>query len=99
MTTRPALTDRRSCAMAFSLDGRLALVTGASGGIGGAVALALARAGADLRLTYSGHRDEAEAPARAVTGLRRAALTVQADLSAPRAGRDPAPPPPSPAAA
>jgi NAD(P)-dependent dehydrogenase (short-subunit alcohol dehydrogenase family) len=34
--------------MTFSLDGRLALVTGASGGIGGAVALALARAGADL---------------------------------------------------
>ncbi len=74
--------------MAFSLDGRLALVTGASGGIGGAVALALARAGADLVLTYSGHRDEAEAVARAVTGLGRAAITVQADLSAAGAGRD-----------
>jgi 3-oxoacyl-[acyl-carrier protein] reductase len=37
--------------MALSLDGRLALVTGASGGIGGAVALALALAGADLVLT------------------------------------------------
>ena len=73
--------------MAFSLDGRLALVTGASGGIGGAVALALARAGADLVLTYSGHRDEAEAVARAVTGLGRAATTVQADLSAAGAGR------------
>jgi 3-oxoacyl-[acyl-carrier protein] reductase len=74
--------------MTFSLDGRLALVTGASGGIGGAVALALARAGADLVLTYSGHRDEAEAVARAVTGLGRAATTVQADLSAAGAGRD-----------
>jgi 3-oxoacyl-[acyl-carrier protein] reductase len=74
--------------MAFSLDGRLALVTGASGGIGGAIALALARAGADLVLSYSGHRDDAEAAAAAVTGLGRAATTVQADLSAPGAGRD-----------
>jgi 3-oxoacyl-[acyl-carrier protein] reductase len=74
--------------MAFRLDGRLALVTGASGGIGGAVALALARAGADLVLAYSGHRDDAEAVAAAVTGLGRAATTVQADLGAAGAGRD-----------
>jgi 3-oxoacyl-[acyl-carrier protein] reductase len=74
--------------MTFSLDGRLALVTGASGGIGGAVALAVARAGADLVLTYSGHRDDAEAVARAVTGLGRVATTLQADLGAAGAGRD-----------
>jgi 3-oxoacyl-[acyl-carrier protein] reductase len=74
--------------MTFSLDGRLALVTGASGGIGGAVAEALARAGADLVLSYSGHRDDAEAVAAAVTGLGRAATTVQADLGAAGAGRD-----------
>ena len=42
--------------MTWALDGRLAQVTGASGGIGGAVALALARAGADLVLTYSAPR-------------------------------------------
>jgi 3-oxoacyl-[acyl-carrier protein] reductase len=74
--------------MTFSLDDRQALVTGASGGIGSAVALALARAGADLVLTYSGHRDEAEAVAGAVTRLGHAATTVQADLSAAGAGRD-----------
>jgi 3-oxoacyl-[acyl-carrier protein] reductase len=74
--------------MAYSLDGRLALVTGASGGIGGAVALALARAGADLVLAYSGHRDDADAVAAAVTGLGRAVTTVQADLGAAGAGRD-----------
>jgi 3-oxoacyl-[acyl-carrier protein] reductase len=74
--------------MAFSLDGRLALVTGASGGIGGALSLALARAGADLILTYSAHRDDAETVAAAVTGLGRAATIVQADLGAPGAGRD-----------
>jgi 3-oxoacyl-[acyl-carrier protein] reductase len=74
--------------MAYSLDGRLALVTGASGGIGGAVALALARAGADLVLSYSGHRDEAEQVAAAATSLGRAATTVRADLGADGAGRD-----------
>jgi len=74
--------------MAYSLDGRLALVTGASGGIGGAIALALARAGADLVLSYSGHRDDAEAVAAAVTDLGRAVTTVQADLGAAGAGRD-----------
>jgi 3-oxoacyl-[acyl-carrier protein] reductase len=74
--------------MTFSFDGRLALVTGASGGIGGAVALALAEAGADLVLSYSGHREQAEKVAAAVTGLGRSATTVHADLSAPGAGRD-----------
>jgi 3-oxoacyl-[acyl-carrier protein] reductase len=74
--------------MASPLDGRLALVTGASGGIGGAVAVALARAGADLALSYSGHRDDAETVAATVSGLGRAATTVQADLAAPGAARD-----------
>jgi 3-oxoacyl-[acyl-carrier protein] reductase len=73
--------------MASPLDGRLALVTGASGGIGGAVAVALARAGADLALSYSGHRDDAETVAATVSGLGRAATTVQADLAAPGAAR------------
>jgi 3-oxoacyl-[acyl-carrier protein] reductase len=74
--------------MASSLDGRLALVTGASGGIGGAVALALARAGADLVLTYSGHRDEAETVADAVARQGRAVTVLRADLGVPGAGRD-----------
>jgi len=39
-------------------------------------------------LTYSGHRDEAAAVATVVTGLGRAASTVQADLSVAGAGRD-----------
>jgi 3-oxoacyl-[acyl-carrier protein] reductase len=74
--------------MAFSFDGRLALLTGASGGIGAAVALALARAGADLVLTYSSHRDEAEKVAAAVGNLGRSATVLHADLGAAGAGRD-----------
>lgn len=70
------------------LERRRALVTGASGGIGGAVAWALAGAGAELVLTYSSHRRDAEAAARSVreTGSAEPHV-IQADLSAPDAGR------------
>jgi 3-oxoacyl-[acyl-carrier protein] reductase len=44
-----------------TLDGRVALITGASGGIGGALALALAAEGVDLALAHGRHREDAEA--------------------------------------
>jgi len=70
------------------LDGRRALVTGASGGIGGAVALALAGAGAELVLTYSSHRGDVEAVARSVRELGSPEPhVIQADLGVPDAGR------------
>ncbi|MBI4550878.1 MAG: glucose 1-dehydrogenase [Candidatus Latescibacteria bacterium] len=65
----------------FRLDGRVALVTGGSKGLGKAMALALAGAGADVVIT-SRHLDESEAAAesiRSVTGRR--ALAVQADVA------------------
>jgi len=70
------------------LDGRCALVTGASGGIGGAVALALAGAGAELVVTYSSHRGDVEAVARSVRELGSPEPhVIQADLGVPDAGR------------
>ena len=65
-----------------SLEGRNALVTGASKGIGRAIALELGRAGASVVVHYNSGRDEAEAVAAEIGG--RAA---QADVSDPAAAR------------
>jgi 3-oxoacyl-[acyl-carrier protein] reductase len=59
-----------------SLDGKTALVTGASRGIGRAIAEELARAGASVVVGYRSGRDEAEELAAAIGGR-----AVQADVS------------------
>jgi 3-oxoacyl-[acyl-carrier protein] reductase len=59
-----------------SLDGKVALVTGASRGIGRAIALELGRAGADVLLSYQSGREEAEAVAAEIGGR-----AVGADVS------------------
>ena len=61
-----------------SLTGRLALVTGASRGIGRAVARELARAGASVVVGYRSGQAEAEALAEEIGGR-----VVQADVSSP----------------
>jgi glucose 1-dehydrogenase len=63
------------------LAGKVALVTGASRGIGKAVAVGLARAGADVAINYYAHRDEAEAVAAEVRQIGRRAVLCQADVA------------------
>ena len=61
-----------------SLEGKRALVTGASKGIGRAIALELARAGATVVVGYRSGKDEAEQLATEIGGI-----AVQADVSSP----------------
>jgi len=67
--------------MSAHLASRIALVTGASRGIGKAIALALAEAGADVAVNYRARRDEGEATAQAIRALGRKAVALQADVS------------------
>ncbi|MCA9051970.1 MAG: SDR family oxidoreductase [Planctomycetaceae bacterium] len=59
------------------------VVTGASGGIGRAIALECAAAGADLMICYRRSADAAEGVADEIRKLGRAAIVVQADVSDP----------------
>jgi NAD(P)-dependent dehydrogenase (short-subunit alcohol dehydrogenase family) len=61
--------------------GKTALVTGASRGIGAAVALRLAKQGADVAINFRSKGSRAEDIASQVRGLGRRALLAQADLT------------------
>lgn len=65
----------------FSLHGKSAFVTGASRGIGRAIAIGLAQAGADIALTYHAQREEAGKVAREIAGLGRRAVALQMDVT------------------
>ena len=65
----------------MNLTGRTALVTGASRGIGAAIALALAEAGADVAVNYRERSAEADSVATAIVAMGRRAMTVAADVS------------------
>lgn len=71
-----------------SLAGKTALVTGASRGIGRAIALALGRRGAHVAVHYNAAADAAEDVAQQILDAGGQAWTLQADLSAPDAAAD-----------
>jgi len=63
------------------LTNRVALVTGGSRGIGAAVAIALADAGADVAVNYRERADAANAVCSEIVGMQRKTLAIQADVS------------------
>jgi 3-oxoacyl-[acyl-carrier protein] reductase len=63
------------------LQGRVALVTGASRGIGRAIAIQLAQCGAAVIVNYVHRADEAQAVSAAIRSFGRASLCLQADVS------------------
>ena len=65
----------------FELNGKVALVTGSSRGIGKGIALALAKAGADVVVNYHGNQERAEQTAEQVRAFGHRVLVVQADVS------------------
>jgi NAD(P)-dependent dehydrogenase (short-subunit alcohol dehydrogenase family) len=64
----------------FGLEGKVALVTGASGAIGRDIAISMARAGADI-IAVGRNRNRLEETVEQVNGVGRKAFSITADLS------------------
>ena len=64
-----------------ALHGHAALVTGASSGIGRSIALALARAGADVAVTFRANAEGAQQVATAIQALGRRSTVLHLDLA------------------
>jgi 3-oxoacyl-[acyl-carrier protein] reductase len=67
------------------LKDKIAIVTGASRGIGAAIAQRLAQDGATVIVNYAGKSEEADAVVRAIEAAGGRAVTAQADVSDPAA--------------
>jgi len=65
----------------MDLQGKVAIVTGGSMGIGHAIALDLAAHGADVAINYRKHADEANAVVAEIEKMGRRGLAVQSDVA------------------
>jgi NAD(P)-dependent dehydrogenase (short-subunit alcohol dehydrogenase family) len=74
--------------MNIRLEGKRALVTGANSGIGAAIALALADAGAKVAINYVAHPEAADALVQTIIQKNGEAISIQADVSDPKAVAD-----------
>ena len=70
------------------LEGKATLITGADSGIGRAVALAFAREGADVLISYLDEHEDADETARLVQEAGRTAVVVAGDIAVPQHCRD-----------
>lgn len=67
----------------MELHDRVALVTGASGGLGAVIADMIADAGADVAVTHHNHRDEAEGVCQRIEGKGRKSTLIHLDQTDP----------------
>ncbi|TRZ75089.1 MAG: SDR family oxidoreductase [Bacteroidetes bacterium] len=65
----------------MNLEGKSAIVTGGSVGIGASIAVKLAECGANVALNYRKHKEEAEAVLSKIVQAGRKGLLIQADIS------------------
>lgn len=65
----------------MKLENKVALITGASRGIGRRIAIDMAKEGADIGINYIHNKEKAEEVAAEVRALGRRALVIQADVS------------------
>ena len=91
--TQAAMTPRPDCGedsyRGFGrLEGKAAVITGGDSGIGRAVAIAYAREGADVLISYLSEDDDAKDTARYVEQAGRRAVLVRGDVSDPQHCRD-----------
>lgn len=75
------MEDVNSCKIGIYLQGKSAIVTGGSIGIGAAIALKLAECGANVAINYRKHKEEAEVVLDKIVQMGRKGLLVQADIS------------------
>ncbi|MFH1937639.1 MAG: 3-oxoacyl-ACP reductase family protein [Bacteroidota bacterium] len=75
------MEDLSSCKIGVYLQGKSAIVTGGSLGIGAAIALKLAECGANVAINYRKHKEEAEEVINKINSLGSKGLLVQADIS------------------
>jgi NAD(P)-dependent dehydrogenase (short-subunit alcohol dehydrogenase family) len=87
MTPRPDCGED-SYRGAGRLEGKAAVITGGDSGIGRAVAIAYAREGADVLISYLDEHEDAKDTARLVEEAGRRALLVPGDVSRPQHCRD-----------
>lgn len=63
------------------LRGRVGLITGASRGIGAAIAIALAKVGMDVAVNYHSRAEDAERVVAGIRTLGRRVITIRADVA------------------